>query len=121
MALARTLGTSIFNAQSNSAAATTSSSMVDASGKYSAHVYGRILNGGTGPTVPAYVALEYTPDNGTTWREVERAQGGTTASASYPFSFQLDLPRCGKFRLTISGNTAQAVTVDANVDTTDSV
>lgn len=105
--------TSIWAASSQSAGATTTASAVNLTDGYGAEIVGSITNGGTGPTTPAYVALEESSDN-SQWIEVERITAGVANSAVQPFKFVLG-PACRYARLVSSGNTGQAVTLNARI------
>lgn len=101
---------------SNSAGGTTTGSWIDVTGAYSVSVEAKITNGGTGPTLAASVAIDLSPDNGTT---VYAAAGGkkvagTTNSATYTFLFSLP-PDTMYLRAVFTDNTGQAVTVQADV------
>lgn len=104
---------------SNSAGGTTTSSAFDLN--YGASGVGMVTNGGTGPTIGCDFVLEVSNDSGTTWFEWSRQTAGTTASAVYKFPFALGIGAGAdfdKYRTKFTGNTGQAVTVQADAKTT---
>jgi hypothetical protein len=117
MPLDRTAGTSYWSAQSNSAAATTNGSsvtMLDTN--LGAIAYGKITNGGTGPTLPARVSLQISRDGTNDWIDTGLGcTGGTANSATFDFAIQVPI-EASYWRLSITGNTGQAVTVSAWYD-----
>jgi hypothetical protein len=116
MALTKTR-TSIWAAQAQAAAATTTSSAVDLSAGYGSAVHLKITNGGTGPTIPAQIQIEVSSDN-SAWEQYGGAAivGSTTNSASVTAT--VVIPLAVKYlRLVGSANTAQAVTLDAAIVT----
>lgn len=113
MAVAKTR-TSIWATTSQAAAATTTGASVDLSAAVAAQAEIKITNGGTGPTLPAQVQIQTSGDN-TSWFDYgPPLVGGVAASA--PYSWSVELPFGAKnVRLVGSGNTGQAVTLDAAV------
>lgn len=97
---------------SNSAAATTNSSTWDLSTALGGTVEARITNGGTGPTIGCDVAVQISYDGGTTWRDFSRQTAGLTNSLTYDFIIDLP-PPVKTARVQFTGNTGQAVTIEA--------
>lgn len=101
---------------SNAAAGTTTGSWIDLTTSYSASILAKITNGGTGPTIGCTVRVDLSPDNGTTI--YSGAGGSYTAgvTASGVFQALFDMPESTMYARTVfTGNTAQAVTVQADV------
>lgn len=101
---------------SNSAAGTTTGSWIDLTAAYKASILAKITNGGTGPTVACTASIDLSPDNGTTVYAGAGGsyQAGVTASTTYAAEFSL--PEDTMYARTVfTGNTAQAVTVQADV------
>lgn len=100
---------------SNAAAATTTGSWIDVR-SYKSSILAKITNGGTGPTIGCTARVDLSPDNGTT---VYQGAGGSflagvVSSGAYAALF--DLPEDAMYaRVVFTGNTAQAVTVQADV------
>jgi len=117
MPIDRTAGTVAISSQSVSAGSSVQSSsvtMLDTN--FAATVYGRITNGATGPTIPMRVALEVTPDGGTTWIDTGLGfSGGGANSGVFQFSFDVPFP-IGTWRVNAGSHTGQAVTVAAWYD-----
>lgn len=106
--------TALFTTQSLAAAGTQTSSVRTLTSVKQAVFTGRIVNGATGPTIPAYARLEISGDN-STFYEWLRAYGTTVASDDISFSFPALPTAAGYARIVFTGNTAQAVTVHAQV------
>lgn len=119
--------TAIVTSASNAAGATTRGRL-DCSAVDGGIVTFRITNGGTGPTVqcearvliahkdtamPA-AASEGTGD--TAWKQLFAIGGGTTANASSRGSYQFG-PEVAYLEIEFTGNTGQAVTVEAHATT----
>ena len=117
MALDRTAGTNIWSGTSNAASATTNSSSVPMlDSNLGAVIYGRITNGGSAPSAPARVSLQVSPDGSTNWIDSGLGcTGGIAANGTFDFLFQVPIETC-YWRLSITGNTGQAVTVSAWYD-----
>lgn len=82
----------------------------------------KITNGGTGPTVQCEgrVLIAHTAgatpaaaSAGADWKTLWKFGGGTTASAITEQSF--DVPPCNHLEVEFTGNTGQAVTVEADL------
>lgn len=126
--MAKTLAaTAIVSSVSNAAGATTRG-RIDLTAVDGAIITLRITNGGTGPTVqcegriliahkqasmPA-AAGEGAAD--TDWKQVYAIGGGTTASASTRTSYRCG-PEVAYAEIEFTGNTGQAVTVEAHATT----
>ena len=96
---------------SNGAGATTNSSTWDLRTAFGGTLQGRITNGGTGPTVGCSMVTEISTD-GSAWRTYATQTAPTTNSAVT--DFEVILPRDVLYaRATFTGNTGQAVTVEA--------
>lgn len=101
-------GTPVAGGQTVAAGSPQTSAVVDNHLGYGATLTVQIANGGTGPTVPAGLAVLISADNTTfvTWAS---DTAGVTASTTYSFAYQLP-PEVAYAKVTISGNTAQSVT-----------
>jgi hypothetical protein len=104
---------------SNAAAATTTSSTLDASTGYGAIITSKITNGGTGPTVACTATLNVSPD-GTTWYFWTSQTASTTASAVATMPFEVPMHAI-KAQIVFTGNTGQAVTVEAQYQMTTAI
>jgi len=119
--------TAIVTSASNSASGTTRGRL-DCTAVDGGIVTFRITNGGTGPGVQAVArvlvahkggsmpaaAAEGTAD--TDWKQVAEIGGGTTASASTRGSYRFG-PEVAYIEVEFTGNTSQAVTVEAHATT----
>lgn len=75
-------------------------------------ITGKITNGATGPTASCAATIEISGDGSTNWEQVAVFVTNTTANAVFPIN--QDLPKAARFaRITFTGNTVQAVTVEA--------
>lgn len=101
---------------SNGAGSTTNSSSIDLTTKIECDIRGMVTNGGTGPTVACNVKLQVSSDN-STWKDTpfQVAPAGTTNSAVGYFFFK-GLRGGQYYRVCFTGNTGQAVTVEAFCD-----
>lgn len=110
-----TASKSIFSVQSSTSVAAggsqTSGTLALASSLGSS-VMARVTNGATGPTIGCDVILEYS-DGGSGWFEAARATAGVANSGVYDFLFVVR-PEIGSLRVRFTGNTGQAVTVEAH-------
>lgn len=101
---------------SNAAAGTTTGEWIDLTAAYKASVLVKITNGGTGPTVGCTASIDLSPDNGTT---VYAGAGGAYLAgivASGVYAAEFSLPEDTMYMRTVfTGNTGQAVTVQADV------
>lgn len=107
--------TAIWSSQTlTSGAADTTSSAVTLDDGYGAALHVKITNGGTGPTLPAQCEVQVSADN-SEWYEVTTLKAGTTSSAVYDWGqIQIDIGT-EYLRLVAGSNTAQNVTIDADV------
>lgn len=96
---------------SNAAAATKNSSDLDLSTAYGAVITAKITNGATGPTIACQAIVQVSPD-GTTYYNAMTGTAPTTASAVATFYFEIPLGVM-HVRVQFTGNTVQAVTVEA--------
>tara|TARA_R110001599_G_scaffold33832_3_gene108835 strand:+ start:18962 stop:19339 length:378 start_codon:yes stop_codon:yes gene_type:complete len=118
MALTLTKDTIVASA-SNAAAATTRGTL-DVSADYGGIITMKITNGGTGPTVQCEgrvlisheATLPAAGSAGADWKTVWRFGGGTTNSAVTEQSFEFG-PEIRHVEVEFTGNTGQAVTVEA--------
>ena len=118
MALTLTKDTIVASA-SNAAAGTTRGTL-DVSADYGGIVTMKITNGGTGPTVQCEgrvlisheVTLPAAASAGADWKTIWRFGGGTTNSAVTEQSFEFG-PEIRHIEVEFTGNTGQAVTVEA--------
>lgn len=94
--------------QSVAAGTPQTSLVIDNHTGYGVTISIQIVNGGTGPTLPANVTVLVSADN-TTFAPWATDTAGTAASGTYSFGYQLP-PEIAYAKVTISGNTAQAVT-----------
>lgn len=107
-----------FVAETTNAATATTEGTMDVKAKYGGIITMRITNGATGPTVPCrgfvFVSHEDTlPAAGAaSWRAIWMFSGVTTASASVTQAFTFG-PEVRHIKTTFTGNTEQAVTVEA--------
>ena len=122
MALTKT-GTTIVASASNAAGATTRGT-IDLSSVYGGIVTLKITNGGTGPGVQCEGrvlishadTLPTAASAGADWKTIWRFGGGTTNSAVTEQSFQFG-PEVRHLEVEFTGNTGQAVTVEAVAST----
>lgn len=115
--------TTIIASASNAAGATTRGT-IDLSAVYGGIVTLKITNGGTGPTVQCEGrvlishadTLPTAASAGADWKTIWRFGGGTTNSAVTEQSFQFG-PEVRHLEVEFTGNTGQAVTVEAVAST----
>ena len=115
--------TTIIASASNAAGATTRGT-IDLSATYGGIVTMKITNGGTGPTVQCEGrvlishadTLPTAASAGADWKTIWRFGGGTTNSAVTEQSFQFG-PEVRHLEVEFTGNTGQAVTVEAIAST----
>lgn len=96
---------------SNTAGSTTTGTALDLTTKFGGVATMKITNGGTGPTVACDAVLEVSGDN-STFYEYSRATAGTSNSTSYTFVVEIPIGIM-YLRSKFTGNTGQAVTVEA--------
>ena len=115
--------TTIIASASNAAGATTRGT-IDLSAVYGGIVTMKITNGGTGPTaqcegrvlISHADTLPAAASAGADWKTIWRFGGGTTNSAVTEQSFQFG-PEVRHLEVEFTGNTGQAVTVEAIAST----
>lgn len=118
MALAKSK--SVIVASASNAAGATTRGTLDVSSKYGGIVTMKITNGGTGPTVQCEGRVLISHEDtlpaagsaGADWKTVWRFHGGTTNSAITEQSFTFG-PEVRHVEIEFTGNTGQAVTVEA--------
>lgn len=108
---ARTLVASASNAAAASTPTTLGTGNVDLRTTLGMLVTTKVTNGGTGPTIGCTVNV-YTSPDGTAWKLLASATAGVTASAVYEFPFVIP-DKAMWVAVQFTGNTAQAVTVEA--------
>lgn len=116
-------GTTIIASASNAAGATTRGT-IDLSSADGGIVTLKITNGGTGPTVQCEGrvlishadTLPAAGSAGADWKTIWRFGGGITANAVTEQSFQFG-PEVRHLEIEFTGNTGQAVTVEAIAST----
>lgn len=107
----KTLRTLVAAGTSNAAAATTNGTTWDLRTAFGGVVTAIITNGGTAPTVACDFVVQVSGD-GSAWKEFSRQTAPTTANAVTPFA--VELPSGVLYaRPVFTGNTGQAVTVEA--------
>lgn len=118
MALAKSK--SVIVASASNAAGATTRGTLDVSSKYGGIITLKITNGGTGPTVQCEGRVLISHEDtlpaagaaGADWKTVWRFGGGIVANAVTERSFQFG-PEVRHVEIEFTGNTAQAVTVEA--------
>lgn len=119
MALTKTARTIVASA-SNAAAATTRGTLDMNSVQGGGFLTIKMTNGGTGPTVQCTAnvliahnaSIPAAASAGTNWKTIASYGGGTTASAVTEIGMPID-PSIMCLEVEFTGNTAQAVTVEA--------
>jgi hypothetical protein len=108
--------TVIWNGQTLTAgAANITSNVVTLTGGYGASLNIKLTNGATGPTLAAMVQIQVSADNAE-WFDLGGALSGSTANVGVYSWGGIDIPMGVKYlRLSAGGNTAQNVTVDADI------
>lgn len=95
----------------NAAAGTTTSNTLNLTTAYGAVILTKVSNGGTAPTTPCSATINLSSD-GLTWKQYAQQTAGLTASGVYPMAF--DIPLAAMYvQVVFTGNTGQAVTVEA--------
>lgn len=102
---------------SNSAGGTTSGSWIDVSGAYEGTIYIKVTNG-TAPTIGLTAKVQRADDNtGTNTYDFAAITHDSAASAVATYAFRL--PEGAQWiRVQGTGNTGQAVTIEARLDKT---
>ena len=107
-------------ASTSNAAAGTKRGAIDLRGKMGGLLSLKISNGATGPTAACQVTVSHAVNDGTTpatgavgadWKRMYTFAGTTTANDVTDWS--IDIPPVQHLQVEFSGNTAQAVTVEA--------
>lgn len=119
MALSKTARTLVAAATSNAAGGTTRGTL-NLNAAYGGFLTVKITNGGTGPTVQCScnvlvahnATLPAAGSAGTDWKTIYTIGGGTTASAVTEIAIPID-PSVMALEVEFTGNTGQAVTVEA--------
>lgn len=122
MALAKSK--SVIVASASNAAGATTRGTLDVSSKYGGIITMKITNGATGPTVQCEGRVLISHEDtlpaagsaGADWKTVWRFGGGITANAVTEQSFQFG-PEIRHLEVEFTGNTGQAVTVEADAST----
>jgi hypothetical protein len=119
MALTKSIQTAQASASNGAGSTTTSAAFAT---NYGVSGVAMVTNGGTGPTVACDFVIEVSNDGGSSaWFEWSRQTASATASAVTRFPFQLGIGTgadFGHYRTKFTANTAQAVTVQADAETT---
>lgn len=119
MALSKTARTLVAAATSNAAGGTTRGTL-DLEAAYGGFLTIKITNGGTGPAtqcegrvlVAHNATLPTAGGAGASWKTIYTIGGGTTASAVTEIGIPID-PSIMALEVEFTGNTGQAVTVEA--------
>lgn len=112
MAVTKTARIIVAAATSNGAGGTTTGTEVDLSTALGLVVTARVTNGATGPTVACTATVEVRESGSANWRPWAASTAGVTASTVYDFGWDMPAPAI-RARVSFSGNTGQAVTVEA--------
>jgi Flp pilus assembly protein CpaB len=96
--------------------ATITSTTLDNSTAYGALITAKITNGATGPTVGCTATVNISPD-GTTWYYYASQTGSLLALAVVAMAFEVPM-HAVKAQVVFTGNTGQAVTVEAQYEQT---
>jgi hypothetical protein len=112
MAVTKTARVIVAAGTSNAAGGSTTGTEVDLSTALGLAVTARVTNGGTAPTIGCTATVEVRESGSGPWRTWGAATGGLLASGVYDFAFDLP-PPIMRARVSFSGNTGQAVTVEA--------
>lgn len=113
MPAAKTAST-IWNDVAQSAGASTTSSAVNLTDAYAAHIDIRVTNGATGPTLPATIRIEYSPDNTSWYPQTTDMPADLGNNVVTTFTWDVP-PGVAYVRLQAGGNTGQAVTLRAQI------
>jgi hypothetical protein len=112
---AATTDTELQASATNSAGGTTTGSWVNVSATYGGEVAAKVTNGATGPTLPCEFYLDTSPDNGTTVY-AQRGYGKAGVANDGVYTFFVPVPFGTRYiRTRFTGNTAQSVTVQADL------
>lgn len=123
MALTRSQQTPQASTSRAAGAATTSSSWLAIG--YGVAIAGKITNGATGPTIGCSFWADVSPDGGTTVISLPAALHPVTANLVSTYLVHLGIGGAGgdwtHYRTNFGGNTAQAVTVQADASSTTAI
>ena len=119
MAVPTKAGTTVQSSVSNSAGGTTTSTARDRTAKFGALVTGIVTNGATGPTVPCDFVVQISID-GTNWEEFNR-QSTSAANNAVSVRHCIVPDYVRYYRTVFTGNTGQAVTVEAKAHEIESI
>lgn len=111
MAIATKTVRTLQAATSNAAGATTTSTNWNLSTALGGVLQVRISNGASAPTLGCDCLIQISTD-GTSWRDFSRQSAGTSPNVNYDFFAEL-APPVLQARVVFSGNSAQAVQVEA--------
>lgn len=119
MALTKTART-LLASTSNAAAGTTRSTPIDLEAAYGGFLTLKFTNGATGPTLQCVcnilvahnATVPAAGSAGTDWKTISSYGGGTVANAVTEIGFPID-PSIMALEVEFTGNTGQAVTVEA--------
>lgn len=116
MAVASKTRTSLWSATTLAAGTPQTSATIDLSTALEAHLSLRITNGGTGPTLPAQFQIKVANNAAATLlvNHGGALQGSSTNSDVIDFSVELPIG-IAAVQVVASGNTAQSVTIDADI------
>lgn len=108
-------GSTLVSSQSSAAASALNavSGNKDLTTAYGAFITALVTNGATGPTIACTVELDYSVD-GSTWKLGQQVVAATGNSVTTPLIFEIS-KNVMWVRLGFGGNTAQAVTVEAQI------
>lgn len=110
-------------ASGSNAAGSTTRGVIDLRTSQGGILTGKITNGATGPTVQCEMRILVAHNDGATpaaasaganWKTIARYGGGTTANAVSEFSYVVE-PGIQHLEVEFTGNTGQAVTVEAGM------
>jgi len=94
----------------------TTSAAQDLTGSYASVLNVKLTNGATGPTVPAQVKVQLSEDDSKYYDFGAPLVGGVTNAGIY--SWSMEIPFGAMYLQLVSGsNTAQDVTLDADIST----
>lgn len=111
MAMATKTARSLLSSASNAAGGTMTSAVWNLTAAFGGVVQCRITNGATGPTTGCEAQVQISTE-GTVWRDFSRQTAPTTSNSV--IDFVVDVPPPVLFvRVVFTGNTGQAVTVEA--------
>ncbi len=111
MAMAIKTMRSIVASASNAAGASTTSGIWSLNTALGGVLQARVTNGAVAPTIGCDVVVQASADQ-TNWRDFARFSAGTVANATYDFFAELPAPILA-VRVVFSGNTVQAVQIEA--------